>query len=279
MSRSIKINKNNIILQIVMLIVTLIYLVPTFMSINYALKDQVDMRNTTIIQMPTKLFLGNFTEAMKQLNYFRILGNTTFITFGAVLLIILLSSMAAYSIARSKRKSYKALYVYFLSGILVPYQVIFVPLYVLGRKLGFVNNLLGVIIIYTAAGMAFGIFMMTGFMKTVPIELEEAAIIDGCSVFKTFFSIIFPLLKPAVSTLAILQSFLIWNDFLMPLLFLQKMNLSTLTLRQYRFFEQFRYYYNTAFAAIIVSTLPIVILFVILQKNFIKGIAMGAVKG
>ncbi|WP_094551741.1 carbohydrate ABC transporter permease [Petroclostridium xylanilyticum] len=274
-----KYTANTLILQVIMTVVILFYFVPTYITINYAFKDTQDKFNTSPIELPTKLFFGNFLTAVKKIDYFRSLGNTFIITTFAVILIIILSGMAAFSLARRNSKIYKASYLYFILGILVPYQAILVPLYIVGKRLGFVNNLAGVIFLYTATGLPFGVFMMTGFMKTVPMQLEEAALIDGCSVFGSFWRIIFPLLKPAAATLAILQSFQIWNDFLMPFLFLQKMALKTLTLRQFHLFEQYRSDLSTAFAAIIISTLPIIIFFTAMQKYFIKGISMGAVKG
>ena len=132
---------------------------------------------------------------------------------------------------------------------------------------------------YIATGMSFGVFLMTSFMTTVPIELEESAQIDGCSVYRTYFSIVMPLLKPAIATLIIMQSFQIWNDYLMANLYLSSKSLRTLTVAMQALFSQQTSDYTTAMAAIVISVLPIAILFISLQKYFVKGMTVGAVKG
>jgi raffinose/stachyose/melibiose transport system permease protein len=132
---------------------------------------------------------------------------------------------------------------------------------------------------YIATGMSFGVFLMTSFMKTVPLELEEAAKIDGCSIYRTYFSIVMPLLKPAMATLVIMQAFQTWNDYLMASLYVSKKDLKTLTVAMQALFSQQTSDYSTALAAIVLSVLPVAILFISLQKYFIKGMTVGAVKG
>lgn len=132
---------------------------------------------------------------------------------------------------------------------------------------------------FIATNISFGIFLMTSFMSTVPVELEEAARIDGCSIYRTYFSIVFPLLKPAMATLVIMQSFQIWNDYLMSSLFVSDNKLKTMTVAIQSLFSQQTSDYSTAFSAIVLSVLPIAVLFIALQKYFIKGMTVGAVKG
>ena len=279
MNEDKKFTAGTIILQLVMIVVVIAYLVPIITTFNYAFKDSHDMFHTSPLELPTKLYFDNFKIAIKKIDFFQSFANTLFLTVSSVAVMIIVSSMAAFSIARRRKKVYKLSYLYFIVGILVPYQAIFVPLYLVGKSLGFVNSLPGVVFLYVATNLSFGVFLMTGFMKTIPVELEEAALIDGCSVLRTFWQIVMPLLKPAAATLTVLQSFMIWNDFLMPFLFLQKMKLKTLTVRQQMLFSQYVGEYSTAFAGILMSTIPIVILFLFMQKYFIKGITMGAVKG
>jgi len=148
-----------------------------------------------------------------------------------------------------------------------------------GNKLGFTNTRLGIIFMYIATGLSFGIFLMNSFMSTVPVELEEAARIDGCSVLQTYFMVVFPLLKPAMATLVIMQSFQIWNDYLLASLYVSSKDLKTLTVAIQSLFSAQASDYNTAMAAVVISVLPIAILFLSLQKYFIKGMTVGSVKG
>ena len=141
------------------------------------------------------------------------------------------------------------------------------------------NTAYGVILMYVATGMSFGVFLMTSFMSTVPVELEEAARVDGSSLYRTFFSIVIPLLRPAMATLIIMESFLIWNDYLMASLYVSTGRLRTLTVAIQSLFSQQTNDYTSAMSAIVISVLPIATLFVALQRYFIKGMTVGALKG
>ncbi|OYO90894.1 hypothetical protein CG709_12995, partial [Lachnotalea glycerini] len=178
-----------------------------------------------------------------------------------------------------KHKIFKFFYVYFIIGILIPYQALFLPIYIIGFKLHLTNTRFGIIFMYIATAISFGVFLMTSFMSTVPINLEEAARIDGCSIIRTYFSIVLPMLKPAMATLIIMQAFQIWNDYLLASLFVSKKQLKTLTVAIQSLFSAQSSDYSTAMAAIIISVLPIALLFISLQKYFIKGMTEGAVKG
>ena len=166
-----------------------------------------------------------------------------------------------------------------LAGILIPYQALFLPIYTIGYKLHLTNTRFGIIFMYVATGVSFGVFLMNSFMSTVPLELEEAARIDGCSVFRTYISVVLPILKPAMATLIIMQAFQIWNDYLLASLYVSKKELKTLTVSIQSLFSAQSSDYTTAMAAIVISVLPIAILFLCLQKYFIKGMTVGAVKG
>ena len=183
------------------------------------------------------------------------------------------------AISRCHRKFFKFAYVYFIVGILIPYQALFLPIYTIGYRMKLTNTRYGIILMYVATGISFGVFLMTSFMNTVPLELEESARIDGCSVFQTYFKIVLPLLKPAMATLIIMQAFQIWNDYLLASLYVSKKQLKTLTVAIQSLFSAQSSDYTTAMAAIVISVLPIAVLFMALQKYFIKGMTVGAVKG
>ena len=265
--------------QIFMTIVAILFFAPILVIINYSFKTPKELLLSNPLALPESFYLENYANAYKKLNLVTTFTNTMLYTVVSVVVLALLCGAAAWAIARARNGFFKFSYVYFLVGILIPYQALFLPIYIIGFKSGLVNTRIGVILMYIATGMSFGVFLMTSFMTTVPIELEEAAKIDGCSIYRTYFSIVMPLLKPAMATLAIMQAFQIWNDYLMASLYVSKKDLKTLTVAMQALFSQQTSDYSTALAAIVISVLPVAILFISLQKYFVKGMMVGAVKG
>jgi len=268
-----------LISQIFMTIAAVLFFAPVLIIINYSFKTKKELLLSNPLSFPESFYPENYINAYKKLSLATTFTNTLLYTVVSVAILALVCGAAAWAIARCKAGFFKFSYVYFLVGILIPYQALFLPIYIIGYKSGLVNTRLGVIIMYIATGMSFGVFLMTSFMSTVPIELEEAARIDGCSIYRTYFSIVMPLLKPAMATLTIMQAFQIWNDYLMASLFLSKKDLKTLTVSMQALFSQQTSDYSTALAAIVISVLPVAILFISLQKYFVKGMTVGAVKG
>lgn len=271
--------KGIVIIQIIVLLVALIWILPLYIIVNYSFKTKKELYLESPLALPKGFNLTNYQTAFEKLNLSTTFVNTALYTIISVIILALLCGAAAWAIARRKSKFFKFAYIYFIVGILIPAQALFLPIYIVGYKTGLVNTRIGVILMFIATNISFGVFLMTSFMSTVPVELEEAARIDGCSVYRTYFSIVMPLLRPAMATLIIMQSFQIWNDYLMSSLYVSTNKLKTMTVAIQSLFSQQTSDYSTAFAAIVLSVLPIMILFICLQKNFIKGITMGAVKG
>ena len=271
--------KGNLIVQILMTIVALLYLAPLAIILNYSFKTKKELYLTSPLSLPQSLNLENYSKAFDKLNMQATFFNTLFYTAVSVVILALLCGTTEWAIARCKHKLFKFFYVYFIIGILIPYQALFLPIYTIGYKLHLTNTRYGIIFMYVATGISFGVFLMTSFMSTVPIELEESALIDGCSVYRTYFSIVLPLLKPSMATLIIMQAFQIWNDYLLASLYVSKKQLKTLTVAISSLFSVQSSDYTTAMAAIVISVVPIAILFLMLQKYFIKGMTIGAVKG
>lgn len=271
--------KVTLLVQILMSFVAVIFLAPIFIIINYSFKTKKELYLSSPLSLPQHLNLDNYIKAFDKLNMETVFVNTFFYTAVSVLILALLCGMTAWAIARGRHKFFQFAYVYFIVGILIPYQALFLPIYTIGYKMNMTNTRYGIIFMYVATGISFGVFLMNSFMSTVPIELEESARIDGCSVFRTYFSIVLPLLKPAMATLIIMQSFQIWNDYLLASLYVSKKQLKTLTVAIQSLFSAQTSDYTTAMAAIVISVLPIAILFISLQKYFIKGMTVGAVKG
>jgi raffinose/stachyose/melibiose transport system permease protein len=267
------------IMQLFVLASSLFFIMPLFIILNYSFKTRRELYIGNPLALPQEPSWDNYIAAFERLNLSTTFFNTMFYTTLSVLILAILCGSAAWAIARNRGKFYKFSFYYFIVGILIPAQALFLPIYIIGFRTGIVNTRFGIILMFIATNMSFGIFLMTSFMNTVPIELEEAAFIDGCSIYRTYFTIVFPLLKPALATLVIMQSFQIWNDYLLSSLYVSTNRLRTMTVSIQALFSQQTSDYSTAFAAIVLSVLPIAILFCSLQKYFIKGMTVGAVKG
>lgn len=276
---SLPYTKGTLAVQIIMTLAAVLFIAPLFIILNYSFKGKRELYLSSPLALPESLNFDNYAAAFKKLDLGTTFVNTLFYTVTSVLILALLCGMTAWAIARCSRKFFKFAYIYFIVGILIPYQALFLPIYMIGFRLNLTNTRHGIIFMYVATGVSFGVFLMNSFMSTVPLELEEAARIDGCSVFRTYFSVVLPLLKPAMATLVIMQSFQIWNDYLLASLYVSKKQLKTLTVAIQSLFSAQSSDYTTAMAAIVISVLPIAILFLSLQKYFIKGMTVGAVKG
>lgn len=271
--------KTTAIVQVTMTLVALLFLVPLVIIINYSFKTKQELYLNSPLALPQSFHFDNYVKAIQKLDMGTTYVNTFIYTAVSVVILAMLCGVTAWAIARCKHKFFKFCYIYFIIGILIPYQALFLPIYTIGYKMHLTNTRYGIIFMYVATGISFGVFLMNSFMATVPIELEEAARIDGCSIVKTYFSIVLPLLKPALATLIIMQSFQIWNDYLLASLYVSKKQLKTLTVAIQSLFSAQTSDYTTAMAAIVLSVLPIAVLFMCLQKYFVKGMTVGAVKG
>lgn len=230
--------------------------------------------------LPKNFTLENYKNALAAMDYGRALKNNLIITGFAVLLLLIFASMAAYVISRSSRKIFKWMYSVFMIGLIVPFQIAIIPLYKIISGLHLMNTLPGVIAIDVfCINMPLSIFLFRGFINTVPKELEEAAYIDGCGVFRTFWVIIFPLLKPIVSTVAILDALAVWNDFMTPLLFLQDPNKGVLLQEVYKNVGPFSTNWTSFFPMLVLATLPLVVFYLVMQRSIIEGVVAGSVKG
>ena len=193
---------------------------------------------------------------------------------------IFFSSLAAYAVARIRHRLFTNLYWVYMAGIMIPIQSALIPLVFLLRGFGLNNTLFGISIVYTAIISPFAIFVFSGFMKTIPKDLEESAYIDGCSPFRAFFQIIFPLIKPVTATLIILQFIYVWNDLLLPLVLVSTRDYPTVSIALYKFFgSRGQVDFSLLFGGISLVLFPILVLFFSFQRFFVKGLAAGAVKG
>lgn len=259
---------------------SLLVLIPLYLSVVTAFKTAEEM-NRNFFALPAQLNLENFKNILSRGSYYQALYNTTFITIISLVFMVILLPMTAYPIARNMHtnKFYKFLYFFLLAGLFIPFQVKMLPLVKLINQLGLMNRV-GMTILYLSGSTCEGIFLFVGYLMSLPSELEEAAYIDGASTFKIYYRIILPLIKPITATIVIKNALWMWNDFFMPILILNKSaSYRTLTLFQYTFKSEYSTNYTLAFATFVVSMLPIMVLYVILQKNIISGLTDGSVKG
>lgn len=275
--------KKNIFLKVIytlfLITVAGVIMLPIYYLIVTTFKTPAEAVSNPL-GLPINFTFENYSKAIKAMNYTTALKNNLIIAGSSVGLLVFLSSMAAYVIARSKRKMFKWMYSIFLGGLIIPFQISIIPLYKIIAGMNLMNTHLGVILVNVfCINLPLSIFLMRGFINTVPLELEEAAIIDGCGTFTCFWRIVFPLLKPIVSTVAILNTLAIWNDFMTPLLFLQSPSKQVLLQQVYRNVGPFSTDWTSFFPMLVMSTLPLVIFYLIMKNQIIEGVAAGAVKG
>lgn len=267
------------VLRIIMLyIIAILFLFPFYIAIVYSIKTPVETAQNPLA-FPTHIAWSNYSDAIAASNFFLALRNSVLTTIGTVFLTISVCSMAAYMIARNNNRFYNFFYYLFMSSIMLPFQVLMFPLYKTWTELHLLNTIPGLIIALTGVQIGYFAFLYVGFIKTVPRELEESATLDGASRYRTFFSIIFPLLKPINSTILVLSALGAWNDFVVSMIIVQKKEASTLPLVQFQFFGEYTSEINMAFAAIILSMIPIMVFYLFAQKYIIGGVTAGAVKG
>ena len=274
--------KFNLPVTILLFIGLITVLFPLYLTIVVAFKQPSEMTNSVagILSLPKHWSLANFKEAMRVTDFWRSLRNSLLITGVTVILSILLHSMVGYAIGRNKAKNkwYNLSYLYIVSGMFVPFSILMMPLVKQTAQMG-LGNRAGVIILYLVFYMPMNVLLYTGYMKNMPLALEEAANIDGASTWKTFWQIIFPMMTPMHATVAILTALGTWNDVMTPLVIMSGTGQNTLPLAQLNFQTQFGTNYNLAFASYILALIPILLFYIICQKQILNGVANGAVKG
>ncbi len=261
------------------IMMALAFMLPFYIAIVYAVKSPEEKARTGLA-FPTGIHFENFTEAIRVSNFWGATKNSLIVTTFSVALLVVACSMAGYVIARNMHsKFYQCIYYIFLAAILLSFQVVMLPLYVQLKNTGMLNTLRGLILTISGFQLAYNVFVYVGFIRSIPIEMEEAAFIDGAGKFRTFWSIIFPLMKPIVSSTLILNALAVWNDFQISLIIAQKATVRTIPLTQYFFFGQYSIKLNMAFAAFVLAMIPIIILYLFMQRYIIGGVMAGAVKG
>lgn len=280
MSGSKKSNIGQGVIYIILTAVSVFTLAPLVILLFNSFKSNNEIVETPIA-MPLEWSFAYISKASEQISFFKSIGVTFIITFCSVLLLILVSSLAAWVMVRSKSKLAVGLYLGFTAAMLIPFQSLMYPLLDFFEKIG-LKNTPGLIFMYGGFGLSMSVFLYHGFIKSVPQSLEEAAIIDGANIFQMFFKVVFPLLKNITVTVIVLNSMWIWNDYLLPFLVIgNSEGVKTLTLELY-FAKltsgQYGNPWELIFPAVFVTIIPIIALYIFLQRYIVSGVADGAVK-
>ncbi|GIP58802.1 carbohydrate ABC transporter permease [Paenibacillus woosongensis] len=268
-----------IVFEIFMVILSLLFLYPLFLTIINSLKSFSEVM-TDVIALPKSLAFENYSYVWKYINYPRLFLNNTVITVLGLAGIVLISSIAAYKLARTKSKMSNLIYFIVIMPMLIPFQSIMLSVLQMAKNFHLSDSTWGLGILYWGFGAPLAMFIYHGFVKGIPNEIDESATIDGASGFRLFFRVIFPLLKSVTTTIIIIDVMWIWNDFLLPLLMVNgSPTTKTLTLAAYTFVGQYTSDWQYAMTAMVMAVLPSIIVFMFLQKHIVKGVVAGAVKG
>lgn len=272
-----KVHLKNIIGDIIGIILAVIFISPFYIIVVNSFKNKKELFEGALA-LPKTLNFENYKNAFKELDFIRSFGNSIFITIVSIVIIVVFSSMAAWMLERTKTKISRFIFMLFILSMIVPFQSVMLPLIRIVGKLHLLN-MGGLIFMYLGFGSSMAIFLFHGFIKGIPKELDEAAMIDGCNKFQTFWLVIFPLLKPMSITVSILDTTWIWNDYLLPSLVINKPNTMTIPLKTFFFFGEYTKQWNLALAGLVLDILPVIVFYFFAQKYIIRSVTAGSVKG
>jgi raffinose/stachyose/melibiose transport system permease protein len=271
-------SKTNLVALAIMLAVTIIYLYPFFIMLFVSLKSAKEALispNT----FPKDIRILNYASAWKIMQFHKPFVNSVIITSLGVLGVALVGGMAAFILAKSKKRYAISLFYFFVAGIMIPFYTSLIPIVKIMNMLNLTDSRIGLAIAYMGKAMPMALFMFYGFIKGTPDSIIESAIIDGAGKWTTYWKIVFPLMKPITTTVVILDVLWFWNDFLFPMLMLSSPSKRTIPLSQYYFSSEYGTQWELAFASYIIAMIPVLVLYIFGQKNIISGISSGAVKG
>ncbi len=270
--------RNQAIVGGLMIIIALVWLIPIYYMLISSFKPLKDVL-FDISAFPKGLYLENFKIVWRDADFFALLSNSVIISGVALFFVVLFSSMAGWRLARKKSRGALLLLNVFTLTLIIPFQGIMIPLVKTMKDLNLIDSRYGIILVYIAIGCSMPMYLYYGAVKSIPVSLEESAFIDGAGVYRTFFSIVFPLLKPMTGTVIILQAIFFWNDFLLPLIVLQSAHLKTIPLGvTAHFFGKYQNQWQLGMTAMLLASLPMLLLYIFMQRQIVSGITKGAVK-
>ena len=263
--------------EFILLAVCIVFMVPIYYLFVSTFKTQREIVEAPLA-LPSSLNLVNYMRALETMDFFRHFFNSLLITSLSVILIVVLGSMAAYAIARRPNRLTKFLRSYFLIGFMVPLQTTMLPLFLIMKHLGLINTYQGLIFLHSN-GAVFALFLYTGFIGAMPRDLEEASFADGAGVFRTFWQIVFPLLRPVTATLVIFNTIWIWNDFLLSYLFLSSNDKSTLIMQVYNGVGLYFTDWSIMMPVLVLAVTPMIIFYIVMQRHIVAGLTAGSLRG
>lgn len=268
----------HLLIHLALIPAAFVFLLPFLWMISTALKPDTQFYSYPPVWIPSPLMWSNFPDAVNYISFFLYLRNTVIIAVLATIGVLLSSSLVAYSLARIPWPGRNVLFILTVATLMLPFQVTLIPLFIVFKNFGWTNSFLPLIIPHWFGGALY-IFLLRQFFMTIPMELSEAARIDGAREFRIYSSVILPLAKPALATVAIFEFIARWRDYLGPLIYLSDQELYTLSLGIYEYRSQYGAEWGLLMAASVLITLPIILLFFFLQKTFVQGIALTGIKG
>ena len=268
-----------IVLWIVLLLVAVIQIFPLIWLLDFSLASSTEMFTNGLLILPEKIQWGNYVTAFVDGHFLQYLKNSIIINGLAVFFVLLISIMAAYACRRMRWKLSGLVKTILLLGMMIPIHATLLPNYKIYTTLGLTDTIWALLIPYVAFSLPQGLFLMTGFIDSIPWEMEEAAVMDGCGIYRIVFQIITPMLKPSIATVAIMTFLNNWNEFIMASTYLSTPKWKTLPFSVLEFTGQYSSNYAVQFAVMALTAAPAVIVYILLNKHITKGVAMGAVKG
>jgi raffinose/stachyose/melibiose transport system permease protein len=269
---------SHFILEVLGILVAIVFLVPFYFVIVNSLKTFGELLANSS-SLPHSFYLGNYRQVWTIMKFPQAFLNSLLITVFSNVGLVAISSLAAYRMVRFPTRFNRLLFAFFVAAMVIPFQSIMIPLVKVADRVGLMNSIAGLVFCYFGFGVMLNVFLYHGFIKSIPREIEESAVVDGANPYTMFIRIVFPLLKPMSITIIILNSLWIWNDFLLPSLILNSPELQTIPLSTYSFFGQYTKQWDLALAALVLGVTPIIIFFLALQRHIIEGITAGSVKG
>ncbi len=266
------------LVQLVLIAYGIIVVYPLLIMLASSLKTTGEIFANPLSLIPETVRLVNYVDAWNQANFGTYFRNSIFVCAVSVALILFFGSMAAYVLARFSFPGNRAIYLLFLAGFMIPIRLAIVPLFIMMRDLRLLDTLWSLILVYVAGGMPFTIFLMVNFFRHIPRDLEDAAVLDGAGPFQVYYQIMLPLVRPALATVGLFHFLNVWNDFFFPLIFIRSENLRTVPLGVSTFFGEYTNDWALMFAALSISIMPVIAVYLLASKQFIAGLTSGAIK-
>ena len=272
-----KYTKKTFAAEVLMIVIAIVFMIPLYYLVVSTFKNQQQILEHPL-SVPSSLSLANYTKALQTMDYWKNFGNSLLITGVSVLIVVIFGSMAAYSFSRHRTKFSRFTGFLFLLGFMVPAQTTMLPLFTVMKGLHLINTYRGMILLHSNQ-CVFAFMLYRGFIQTIPAELEEAARIDGCNMWQSFWKVTFPLLQPITITIVVFNVMWIWNDFMLTYLFLNSSSKATLIMQVFNGVGTFSNDWSMMMSALVLALLPMVIFYLLMQKQIVEGVAAGAVKG